>query len=703
MAVRWLVLLGITGCIRDDLVVCGDGRACGVGLVCDQIHLTCVMQDQLDACRGVADLTPCTGSVTGLCFDGVCLAPGCGNRVIEDGEQCDDGEHAAGDGCSIDCSSNEQCGNGVRDGSLGEACDDGNLMSHDGCDSRCGLERVQWRAHPAALPGISPFTATFDEARGRLVLADATTWEWDGSAWEVRSIASPTAFWRAAVYDRDRSRIVAFGTLFSGGIVAADWDGLAWTVLATAGTAPDNIMAAAYEGPNQILVMYAGLSGPEFTLLHTDTLTWDAGKPLPFATPANPMLAFDGRGVVALVGGAATWFWDGAVWTSRAGTPAEQESVTMTFDGMRQQIVAVGGTTGTLSTWNGSTWTDTSIRIGPRILPGLWYDPASGALGIVGGTNQSGLATPHLLELAGTTLTDRSPVLPTGAGPIVYDMIRRRMLAFDMFSSTEAWSWSETGTWQKLAGPALPSAIGVLAFDPVRGGVLMLDQTGKTYLLTDAWWSQLQLPDSGVPYGGAITYDYTRRRMISLDAQGTWALPSDGSAWTQVALSVGGASSAGYDSGRANPVMITTSHTNVGLFDLVDGTHWVPSLAPGITYVVASSLHTRSVIMIDGANGGGDGRPVWERRGDEFLIYDAIPTPDFQIIGSPTEALNGRVIVPARAGNSSFLLERQLVGTLRDESCGDDQDLDTDGLAGCADPDCWMICGPACPLATTCP
>ncbi len=62
----------------------------------------------------------------------------CGNHILEPGEQCDDGNIAAGDGCSPSCQ--RECGNLVLD--PGEQCDDGNLASGDGCSATCQLETV---------------------------------------------------------------------------------------------------------------------------------------------------------------------------------------------------------------------------------------------------------------------------------------------------------------------------------------------------------------------------------------------------------------------------------------------------------------------------------------------------------------------------------------------------------------------------------
>src|SRR5204863_4124585 len=68
-----------------------------------------------------------------------CVVEGCGNGVVESGEECDDGNTASDDGCSWDCH-DERCGDGIVQANgfpYPEECDDGNEISGDGCSSSC--------------------------------------------------------------------------------------------------------------------------------------------------------------------------------------------------------------------------------------------------------------------------------------------------------------------------------------------------------------------------------------------------------------------------------------------------------------------------------------------------------------------------------------------------------------------------------------
>jgi cysteine-rich repeat protein len=64
----------------------------------------------------------------------------CGNGSVESGEECDDGNTTAGDGCSASCQDEGSgtCGDGTVD--AGEECDDGNTVDGDDCSSTCENE-----------------------------------------------------------------------------------------------------------------------------------------------------------------------------------------------------------------------------------------------------------------------------------------------------------------------------------------------------------------------------------------------------------------------------------------------------------------------------------------------------------------------------------------------------------------------------------
>ena len=66
-----------------------------------------------------------------------CWIEGCGNGFLDPGEACEDSNNVAGDGCSIDCKSDESCGDGILDEVVDEVCDDGNDDDTDKCPATC--------------------------------------------------------------------------------------------------------------------------------------------------------------------------------------------------------------------------------------------------------------------------------------------------------------------------------------------------------------------------------------------------------------------------------------------------------------------------------------------------------------------------------------------------------------------------------------
>ncbi|HKY35871.1 MAG TPA: DUF4215 domain-containing protein [Polyangiaceae bacterium] len=132
-----------SGCVGDK-VVCGNGALQVDGEECDDGNTV--------AGDGCSDT--CTAEPGYVCpVAGVmCRAAACGDGMLAGSELCDDGNAVPGDGCSDTCTfepnyecltpgmpcTPTDCGNGTAEGS--EACDDGNHYLGDGCSIYCEKE-----------------------------------------------------------------------------------------------------------------------------------------------------------------------------------------------------------------------------------------------------------------------------------------------------------------------------------------------------------------------------------------------------------------------------------------------------------------------------------------------------------------------------------------------------------------------------------
>jgi hypothetical protein len=109
---------------------------------------SCVLETRTNFCAQFG--VRCREGQECAATEAVCIdIGGCGNRVIDEGELCDDGNTRNGeldesgmlvlDQCSDDCQSTQECGNAVMD--EGEACDDGTLNGDPSgtCDFQCRL------------------------------------------------------------------------------------------------------------------------------------------------------------------------------------------------------------------------------------------------------------------------------------------------------------------------------------------------------------------------------------------------------------------------------------------------------------------------------------------------------------------------------------------------------------------------------------
>ncbi|MEO8184204.1 MAG: DUF4215 domain-containing protein [Deltaproteobacteria bacterium] len=132
-------------------IACGDGSVAGTE-ACDDGN-----NFDTDGCSATCTVEPAFGCTTGAGGTSACIPiqnAACGDSTVSAGEQCDDGDTDAGDGCSATCQVEAEfvcsvvgqqceqiayCGDGFLKGDGSEDCDDGNRSPVDGCDGSCNI------------------------------------------------------------------------------------------------------------------------------------------------------------------------------------------------------------------------------------------------------------------------------------------------------------------------------------------------------------------------------------------------------------------------------------------------------------------------------------------------------------------------------------------------------------------------------------
>jgi hypothetical protein len=205
----------------------------------------------------------------------------------------------------------------------------GVLRTLDGTTWRTDVDQPELKA---AEPGVA-----YDARRNRIVAFGGSTgrssvvegtWEYDGTAWQRREIATPPG--RQAhmmTYDTKRARTVMFGGVRPGaegqrGQVMPDlweYDGNQWIERSvTGGPSPRHSAGVAYDSRRGRTIIYGGI---------------------------------DSTGIIG-----DTWAWDGATWTKLAdGGPAKRVMGYIVYDPRRDRVVLFGGRLG----WPndaGDTW-----------------------------------------------------------------------------------------------------------------------------------------------------------------------------------------------------------------------------------------------------------------------------------------------------------------------------------------------------------
>jgi cysteine-rich repeat protein len=119
---------------RNNCTVCGDGHV-DAGEQCDDGNGV-----NGDGCENNCTPSPrCGDGIVGNTPGETCDPPGstagasgntcradctvCGDHIVNDGEQCDDGNNVNGDGCENNCTPSARCGDGIVGNTPGETCD----------------------------------------------------------------------------------------------------------------------------------------------------------------------------------------------------------------------------------------------------------------------------------------------------------------------------------------------------------------------------------------------------------------------------------------------------------------------------------------------------------------------------------------------------------------------------------------------------
>ncbi|MGE0401853.1 MAG: kelch repeat-containing protein [Kofleriaceae bacterium] len=740
------VVLG--ACIEDRTVPCGD-LVCPVDNVCVESK-TCAYPEQIAACEGKADREACSALMfeAAACEQGICQPIVCGDGLRVGPEVCDDENQRSGDGCAADCLSNETCGNDAVDPLAGEDCDAGIAgLSNDGCSSVCTLEALTWRTREQQLPGeryqhvlaydgetgqvlmfgglalFAPLDKTWlydgehwrmrpssteppgrsgasiarDEARRQLVMFGGqreelfdTTWLWDGVTWtSAMPPTSPSARRQAAMaYDPVHQEVVLFGGLASPAMLGDTWvwDGATWTQRTPAASPPAGAWVMAWDETTERIVLVEEAETLVPRAWTWDGATWtDAGTvPGAFAQPLQPQAVSAGaRGVVVLGQFVSTLIYAKGAWSTAAGFPEPTQEHALAYDPVRDRVVLFGGRVSRFASpraatyeWDGATWENTTPTIGtPNPTAALAYLPTRGATlaydsstWMWDGVLWDPLPAPHPPARNDSALArTREGALLFGGSAILAGVLG------------DTWEWN--GAWTQRSAATSPPARRqhAMVYDEKRDRVILFGGFTNAASLDDTWawdgtaWTEI-LTTTRPPArsGHALIYDPVHDRVIAYggSANGTrfgdtWAF--DGTDWTEVATI------------DTPPPRASTA----GVFHPLRGT---PIIIGG--FLVSGA--TTDVLELDGAR--------WRE------LAPVTAAPPYSNHALVYDALRAEILAYAGdgPGSANTLSALRIGSQVAPADACIDADTDADGLASCADPDCWARCTPLCPPATTC-
>jgi cysteine-rich repeat protein len=675
--------------------------------------MQCVTDAQATICNGLVDGDRCdAGGTPGICDQTFCVG-GCGDGVVSNLEECDDGD----------------------------------FESHDGCSSACVAENAGWREWQNPWRGRLSHAAAYDTSRELLIVGGgvdrnqilADGWIRDANGWRPVDPKSGRRY-AAMAYDAARGKTVLFGGITSDNTVLADtweFDGTTWTQVAPVASPPGRFESSiVFDASRGTIVLFGGrtLSAYLSDTWEYNGSTWTPVSVITQPAPrASHAMAYDPIGSrIVMVGGSPacdTWQFATGQWTLIPGSPACRRSPALAYQPSIGRVVMFGGLTSTgytAETWElaGSTWTLQTLSVAPQARAFHTFTAAAGtytadALVLVGGTDGLGTAFNDVWEYvtinaARQWIRFAVPFAPTvRKSPLVYDAKREQVVMFDGGGLANADTWSfDTHVWQPAQMPSAPSRRDqhALAYFTARERVVLFGGSTASGLANDTWlwdgaqWTQVS--GIGPPARRQATMAEDRARGVvvlfgGLDAAGqklgdTWEF--DGTSWTDrtagAPLDVPGAPTIEYDPISERMIML----------DGGDGTWWyaggawqrlVTAHSPGARAQVTLAYQPgRQRLLLFGGNYGADlYTDAWELYADD---WHPVPTA-----GEPPPPRNGSrgafhvgealLVIFGGTSNVGFLNDTWLFqyrSSTPNEMCANGSDDDGDKQVDARDPDC---------------
>ncbi len=665
----------------------------------------------------------------------------CGDGLVDLalGEQCDDGlAGLAGDGCTSSCTSEFAIWREVAPPTLPSPRSRFGLAT--GLDGSVALY--------GGLSTAAPPSTNATPALGDLWTFDGFSW----LPWEAVGPQPPLRVGFSFARDPKRNRLILFGgaTAANPTVMLSDiweWDGVSWKDQTPAsGPHPSARRDASFACTMTRCVLFGGTTSPTASPDLNDLWSWNGtswtlltigGPPLPRKRAA--WIADVPRDKFELVGGEGpnnqfyrdAWELGASAWVQ---TLSNGSALIPAFPPYGAYDAGIGRNVVTAydqsAIFDGITWQPLSTS--PIGLEGVAHSPLAGKLiAVVSSTPLSTFVGDN--QWTGRAPTSPNRTVPHGASrtTAAYDIRRARTVVVD---AAGTWEWNGSGWRHTLTVGPLPSDGAAVAYDTACNTVI--DHGGRTgTFLRDLWshdgmiWNARGTAPIGRAFH-AMTFDGNRNALVvfggrtaaGMDATTyEWTGACGAQTWANVSPTVSPPPRTNmmmaYDAARKVSVLFGGASGTTDLGDTWEwnGTTWTQvmatkSPAPRSDYVMTYDARRKRVVLFGGRSAFTTFNDTWEWDGsagtwvEVGTILAPPPRSAGAIVADPTGSLLVVGGVTPTGGSATELFRlRYERGLEPAEQCTlATVDLDKDGLAGCADPDCWSRCSPFCVPGTTC-